>query len=401
MLLFLLNLTSNNLIFNNMKTKQLLLLFILSLGLQTANAQATVASSTNTVTATNYLGSGSTSNFDVLFKRNAVNAGLLATTKTAFGVNSIAMPSSVSIGVNAGQFSSATGFNTYIGQNAGKGTNSSTLNIGSGNTFIGYNSGSINTSGSYNTYLGFETGFSNTTGANNVFMGNSSGYSCTTGINNTFNGSRAGSGNITGNNNVFLGSEAGRFQVDGNNNTYIGASSGLDCDGSNNIFLGFYAGESASGNNLLYIENSSSNSPLIWGNFASDQLKFNGKVGIGGNSTTGFGNYPSTAGGVNVSTYNLFVKGGILTEEIRVSLATTWADYVFGKNYNLKPLNEVEKFINDNGHLPNVPSAKQVEAEGINVGEMAKIQQEKIEELMLYIIAQNKRIEALEARIGK
>lgn len=112
-----------------------------------------------------------------------------------------------------------------------------------------------------------------------------------------------------------------------------------------------------------------------------------GKVGIGPIVA-----FPSVAGTVNVSNYKLFVTGGILTEEIRVKTSSggTWADYVFAKDYNLKPLSEVEKFIETNGHLPNVPNANQVKEEGINVGEMAKIQQEKIEELTLYLIEQNK-----------
>lgn len=119
-----------------------------------------------------------------------------------------------------------------------------------------------------------------------------------------------------------------------------------------------------------------------------------GKVGIGIEETP----IPITASGVDVSNYRLFVKGGILTEEVRVSLANTWADYVFKDNYVLKPLNEVESFINDNGHLPNVPSAKQVKEEGIELGEMTKIQQEKIEELTLYLIEQNKEIEKLKTQ---
>lgn len=120
-------------------------------------------------------------------------------------------------------------------------------------------------------------------------------------------------------------------------------------------------------------------------------LKDNGKVGIGTENT------PNTIGASNISAYLLYVKGGILTDELRV--ATGWADYVFEDNYNLKSLSEVESFIEANGHLPNVPSAKQVEIEGISVGEMTKIQQEKIEELTLYIIELNKKLQILEAKI--
>jgi hypothetical protein len=121
--------------------------------------------------------------------------------------------------------------------------------------------------------------------------------------------------------------------------------------------------------------------------------KISGKVTIGGNP------FPTNTLYTN---YKLFVKGGILTDEVRVALSTAsgWADYVFAKDYNLKPLSEVEAFIAKNKHLPNVPSAAQLKEEGINVGDMARIQQEKIEELTLYIIAQNKRLEALEAKMN-
>ncbi|WP_333658106.1 hypothetical protein, partial [Flavobacterium sp.] len=321
-------------------------------------AQATVANSTNTTTATSYLGSGATSNFDVVFKRNNIPAGLISTTKTSFGLNSIAMPNSVSVGISAGQFSSGTGFNTYIGQNAGKGISSSIQNTGNFNTYIGQNAGLSNSTGSHNLFSGSYAGISNATGNSNTYIGASSGYD-----------------NYEGNNNVFIGFEAG-----------------METLGSNNILIGNKTGPGnfETINNQLYINGNInySETPLIWGDFAADQLKFNGKVGIGGNSTTGFGNYPTTASGVNVSNYQLFVKGGILTEEVRISLANTWADYVFNKDYNLKSLNEVEQFIKENGHLPNVPSAAQVKEEGIELGEMAKIQQEKIEELTLYIIEQ-------------
>ncbi len=244
-------------------------------------------------------------------------------------------------------------------------------------TSLGVNSKAVNNSIS----IGTDTGMSSN-GSNNLFIGNN-----------------AGSSNEGGNNNIFIGNSAGYYLHDGSNNVYLGVGAGADNDGSNNVFIGFYAGETESVNNKLFIENSSSSNPLIWGDFAQDQLKFNAKVGIGGNSTTGFGNYPTTAGSVNVSNYNLFVKGGILTEEVRVSLNSTWADYVFHKDYNLKSLEEVEQFITENGHLPNVPSAKQVKEDGIELGEMAKIQQEKIEELTLYIIEQNKEIEKLKTRI--
>ena len=89
----------------------------------------------------------------------------------------------------------------------------------------------------------------------------------------------------------------------------------------------------------------------------------------------------------------------MLADEVRVR--TTWADYVFEDQYSLMTLPEVESFIDANGHLPNVPSAETVEASGIELGEMTKIQQEKIEELTLYIIDLQKQLDTLKTRLDE
>lgn len=270
--------------------------------------------------------------------------------------------------------------NAFFGYRAGK-ANSST---GNSNTFIGNNSGINTTSGIHNVFLGHNSGSYNITGNYNTCIGSASGNDSPAGIGNTFLGFASGAAN-TGNYNIYLGSNTGA-DSQGSNNIYIGNDAGNEKTGSNNIYIGTSIGTSSS--NKLMIDNTSTSTPLIWGDFALDQLKLNGTVGIGGVTT-----FPTTAGTVNVSAYKLFVKGGILTEEVRVSLQNTWADYVFNKEYKLKPLQEVEQFITDNGHLPNVPSAAQVKQDGIELGDMARIQQEKIEELTLYLIEQNKRIE--------
>lgn len=96
--------------------------------------------------------------------------------------------------------------------------------------------------------------------------------------------------------------------------------------------------------------------------------------------------------------YRLVVGGKILTEGVRVELEANWADYVFAPNYNLKPIYEVEQFIKDNGHLPNIPNTATVEEEGIDLGDMVTKQMEKIEELTLYIIEMQKQIDALKAK---
>lgn len=95
--------------------------------------------------------------------------------------------------------------------------------------------------------------------------------------------------------------------------------------------------------------------------------------------------------------YNLYVSKGIRTESLKIDLQTSWADYVFKPDYNLKSLDEVESFINANGHLPNTPSAEEVESNGLGVEEMLTLQMEKIEELTLYMIELKKENDALKA----
>ncbi|MFA5619992.1 MAG: hypothetical protein WDA08_06785 [Weeksellaceae bacterium] len=123
-------------------------------------------------------------------------------------------------------------------------------------------------------------------------------------------------------------------------------------------------------------------------------VRANGKIGIG----TVEENFDC----IDCENYRLFVKDGIKTEKIKVELASAggWADYVFSDNYNLLPLSEVEEFISKNKHLPNMPSAEKiVEDGGFELKEMNIKLLEKIEELTLYIIEQNKRIEVLESKI--
>lgn len=88
-------------------------------------------------------------------------------------------------------------------------------------------------------------------------------------------------------------------------------------------------------------------------------------------------------------------NGKIFAKEVEVK-ANVWADYVFKKDYQLKTLEEVEKHITEKGHLPNIPSADEVIEKGINIAEMDAKLLEKIEELTLYSIEQNKQIKKLQ-----
>ena len=103
----------------------------------------------------------------------------------------------------------------------------------------------------------------------------------------------------------------------------------------------------------------------------------------------------SVNGATTSSTYKLAVNSGIICEELKVMADVPSSDYVFEKEYELRSLNEVETFVNENKHLPDVPSAKEFKENGYKVGEMDDLLLRKIEELTLYIIDLQKQIEEL------
>ncbi|TCC97699.1 hypothetical protein [Pedobacter hiemivivus] len=90
--------------------------------------------------------------------------------------------------------------------------------------------------------------------------------------------------------------------------------------------------------------------------------------------------------------YKLAVAGNMIAESVKVQLQGSWPDYVFKSTYILPSLQETEKHIEDNGHLPGIPSAAEVKANGIDLGEMNAALLKKIEELTLYLIEQKKEI---------
>lgn len=99
----------------------------------------------------------------------------------------------------------------------------------------------------------------------------------------------------------------------------------------------------------------------------------------------------------NGELYKLTVNGKMRAHSVKVY--TDWADFVFDKNYNLPSLEEVEEHIKKNGHLKDIPSAEEVEENGIELGEMNKLLLQKIEELTLYTIELKKEVEMLKAKI--
>lgn len=121
-----------------------------------------------------------------------------------------------------------------------------------------------------------------------------------------------------------------------------------------------------------------------------------------------FMSFDRNTGDVSIGTSNsngnkLAVKGIVGCEEVVVKSGNSWnwPDYVFAKDYKLKSLKEVKEYIEQNNHLPEIPSAQEIEKNGINLGEMNAKLLQKIEELTLYVIEQNKQITNLQNRLDK
>ena len=119
---------------------------------------------------------------------------------------------------------------------------------------------------------------------------------------------------------------------------------------------------------------------------------------IDGHSRTAIMGTAVTIGTKDIATgYRLSVLGKVACEEVLVDLKADWPDYVFDKGYDLPSL---KTHISENGHLPGVPSAEEIEEKGFEVGEMNRLLMEKVEELTLYILEQEKRISSLENKLS-
>ncbi len=437
-------------------------------------------------------------------KTSIKNIKLLLLSVAALATYAVSAQTNYSAGTNAGN---AGGFNTALGVSAGDvitanditvtgyragavlldgGSSSfygslagSNVTRGPHNTFIGYNTGGAVTTGGYNVAVGSQAG---TFGAGNVEFNVALGYfagNLATGKDNVFGGFYAGASN-TGSYNVYFGETAGRNSGASSYSVALGFQSGQNATGSNNVFLGKQAGYGETGSDKLYIENSLNlATPLIYGDFAANQLSINAKPTAGYTLSVGgkaYVNGNATVAGVLNTTNNIIVGGNAIqfdTEEGEIQLMSSerylfisnqnngrgrggikasgsliaddpsyanpepndlivkgrigigtnfpantngyqlavngkigahdlqieansdaWPDYVFSQSYNLPRLTEVEKYVAENKHLEGVPSAEEVQKNGHSVAQMDAILLKKVEELTLYIIQQQKQLEA-------
>lgn len=129
------------------------------------------------------------------------------------------------------------------------------------------------------------------------------------------------------------------------------------------------------------VDYTSENSNMVTVDWTARDLFADRNVGIGTTDTQG---------------YMLAVAGNVIAEGVKVELQGNWPDFVFGPSFDLKDLEEVKRFIDENGHLPNIPSAIQVQQEGIDLGSMNAKLLQKIEELTLYLLEQDAKIKHLE-----
>ncbi len=373
----------------------------------------------------------------------------------SFGSNNTFAGDNTFVGNNTGFYNKGAR-NTFMGKSSGF----SNI-LGSNNTFFGEQSGFNNKSGNGSVFIGKDAGINNRSGGGNVFLGYDAGVSVAdTNIsgsvaigfgsrvtaNNSFilgdSQTKVGIGNTAPQNKLEITSAANtsglRFtnlkststpstanslalSVDANGDVILvpAATGGLTNPVTNLQVQSGTAGVSGLKlNNLLSTSTAATangkalsvdatgnvilvpvTTPVIpAGADVWDQLT-NGAdylIRNKNNKSVMIGTVAATKTSID---YKLYVEKGILAEKVKVSTTANWPDYVFEKNYSLMPLKEVENYITANNHLPEVPSAEVIAKDGLDLGKMDATLLKKVEELTLYLIEQNKKIEMLQSEL--
>ncbi len=372
------------------------------------------------------------------------------------GVSNITAIGNTFLGSRTGQATTEGNYNLFMGFRAGFSNTT-----GGYNAFMGQNAGYSNTAGLGNLFMGSSSGYSNVKGNYNLFMGNSSGQNSSIGSGNVAIGDRAGYGLQTGSKNLYLGQYAGLTDnAGGNENVFIGFNTGVSPGVTVNNAIAIGSGAKVGVSNALVLGNginvgiglsapttrlevssgtagqsglkltnlTSSSTPTQTTNqFLTVDNQGNVVLALVGTrkGTFRLGTTDSTAtsstwsldglhirninaGGVIIGPgvsstpagYRLYVADGILTEKVKVALQSTadWSDHVLAPGYALRPLRELAQFVQQNGHLPGVPSADEVVKQGLDVAKSDAMLLTKIEELTLYMIELKKENDALKRR---
>ncbi|MGY3214533.1 hypothetical protein [Mucilaginibacter sp. HD30] len=193
----------------------------------------------------------------------------------------------------------------------------------------------------------------------------------------------------TGNVGIGTASPVNKLDVQGgngsvyNNGTVTNFLVGSAAYGKTSIFL--VTSADAGGYGILQ---SIDKSGINWGNTIINPQ--GGDVGIGTDNPKG---------------YKLAVNGSAIATSIKVMLNANWPDFVFLKDYKLPTLTELKTYVDKNQHLPDMPSADEVHAKGLDLGEMNRLLLKKVEELTLYLIEndarykeKNKTVESLQVQ---
>lgn len=211
------------------------------------------------------------------FGYNVLQANTTGSENTAVGYVSQMLNTSgsnnTSLGAYSLYFNTSGSYNTSVGMNSlGSNTN------GNYNSSLGSYALSSNSSGFCNSAVGYSALNSNSTGSNNTATGHNALLNNSTASNNCSYGFQSSYNNTTGGNNVVIGFQSAFTNSTGSNNTYVGYQAGYSNAVSGNVFIGYQAGYSETGSNKLYIANSNTTVPLIYGDFST------ARIGIGTNA---------------------------------------------------------------------------------------------------------------------